>query len=104
MSDRECPAASAATWATAFSCGCVTVAFPTTAAVPTGVTSAARSTICAARRSPRSGARVSGPLDDDVGVVEGGGVSGDVVWVAGEDLGGAAVWRQVMSNIFRHHS
>ena len=28
-------------------------------------------------------------LDDDVGVVEGSSVGGDVVWVAGEDLGGA---------------
>jgi hypothetical protein len=32
---------------------------------------------------------VSDLLDDDVGVVEGGSVGGDVVGVAGEDLGGA---------------
>jgi hypothetical protein len=32
---------------------------------------------------------VSDLLDDDIGVVEGGSAGGDVVRVAGEDLGGA---------------
>jgi hypothetical protein len=50
---------------------------------------------CAAYRTrvwalgPGAGGGDSDLLDDDVGVVEGGSVGGDVVWVAGEDLGGA---------------
>ena len=50
---------------------------------------------CAAYRTrvwalgPGAGGGGSDLLDDDVGVVEGSSVGGDVVWVAGEDLGGA---------------
>lgn len=37
---------------------------------------------------PGAGDGVSDLVDDDVGVVEGGSVGGDFVWVASEDPGG----------------